>query len=75
MNQLAFFHVIASEDEPIDFFDDNPELPIYYKGKLGGVPVIKVDEILLSPKLVHPGKVATDKPVVDSKNLAFVFDK
>ena len=63
-----------SDDEPIDYFDDNPELPIYYKGKLGGVPVIKVAKILLSPKLVHSGKVATNKPVAVSKNVAFVFD-
>ena len=63
-----------SDDEPIQYFEDNLELPIYYKGKLGGVPVIKVAEILLSSKLVHSGKVATDKPVAVSKNVAFVFD-
>ena len=63
-----------SDDEPIDYFDDNPELPIYYKRKLGGVPVIKVAKILLSPKLVHSEKVATNKPVAVSKNVAFVFD-
>jgi hypothetical protein len=63
-----------SDDEPIEFFEDNPELPIYYRGKLAGVPVVKVAEILLSPRLVLSGKVAKDKPVAVSKNVAFVFD-
>lgn len=63
-----------SDDEPVEFFQDNLELPIYYKGKLSGVPVLKVAEILLSPRLVLSGKVAKDKPVAVSKNVAFVFD-
>ncbi|CAB3980964.1 Hypothetical predicted protein [Paramuricea clavata] len=63
-----------SDDEPIDVFEDNPELPIFYRGELAGVPVVKVAEILLSPRLVLSGKVAKDKPVAVSKNVGFVFD-
>ena len=36
--------------------------------------MLKVAEILLSPRLVLSGKVAKDKPVAVSKNVAFVFD-
>ena len=71
-DQSTSVGLCESDDGPVECSRENLELPIYYKGKLSGGPVLKVAEILLSPRLVPSGKVAKDKPVAVSKNVAFV---
>ena len=58
----------------IQYYDDNPDIPLYYAGLDHGVSVIEVADILLSSQLPGSGRVATQKPVTVSKNVAFVFD-
>jgi len=65
---------LSEDDDRITYYDDNPELPVYYLGKTRVIDVWKVDKILLSTGLPGSQKVATQKPVTVSRNVAFAID-
>ena len=58
----------------LEYYEENPQIPIYYSGKERGIDVVELAEILLDENLPHSGKVAKEKPTAVSKNLAFVMD-
>lgn len=64
----------SDDDDEIVFYENNPQLPIYYQGRQHGVDTLAAAKILLDPNVATSGKVATQKPVSVSDSVAFVID-